>query len=134
MPALVGVVERLAELRRTPVAVGTAATAAAARGAGSPGHRAGGLGVPPPHLLAQLVGRRGHQQHTPFRSATAASFSTASRLSEKKAHLPRCSRSSRPASTSFFRWWDTVGCASPTGSFTAHPHASPPPWAVRVGV
>ena len=32
----------------------------------------------------------------------------ASGLSEKYAHLPRCSRSSSPASVSFFRWWLTV--------------------------
>ncbi len=66
-------------------------------------HHARRLRVPPSHLLAQLLSRRRHQQHTPFRSATTASFSTASRLNEKYAHLPRCSRSSRPASTSFFR-------------------------------
>ena len=45
--------------------------------------RARRLRVAAPHLLAQLVSRRGHQQHTPFRSATAASFSTASRFNEK---------------------------------------------------
>ena len=35
------------------------------------------------HLLAQLFRRGCHQQHAPFRSAIAASFSTASRFSEK---------------------------------------------------
>ena len=36
--------------------------------------------------------------HTSFRSTTPASFAAASALIEKYAHLPRCSRSSRPAS------------------------------------
>src|SRR5204863_5720318 len=100
---LLGVVQRLAELRRIALAVGAAGAAAAAGPVSPFGHGERRRGVTPPHLLAQVVGSRRHQHHTPFRSATAASFSTASRCNEKYAHFPRCSRSSNPASVSFFR-------------------------------
>src|SRR5664280_85860 len=38
------------------------------------------------------------------------------------AHLPRCSLTRRPASTSFLRWWDRVGCEMPSaaGRWQAH--------------
>src|SRR5204863_5592620 len=127
LAALLGVVERLAEHRRVTLSVGAAgATPAAAVGSVSFGDGAGRLGVAAAHLLAQLIGGRSHQQHTPFRSATAASFSTASRFNEKYAHLPRCSRSSSPASVSFFRWCDTVGCERPSGSYSSHAQTGSP--------
>ena len=83
LAALLGVVERLAELRRVALAVSAARTAAAAATAGALGDRARGLRVAAAHLFAQLIRSRRHQQHTPFRSATAASFRTASAFSEK---------------------------------------------------
>src|SRR5438874_1157340 len=81
------------------IAAWIGATAPAAAGHALAGRADGysGLGVAAANLLADLVGGRSHQQHAPFRSATAASCSIASRRSEKYAHLPRCSRSSRPA-------------------------------------
>ena len=80
LAALLGVVQRLAELRRVALAVGAAGAAPAAAAVAPLGDRAGRLGVAAPHLLAQFISRRCHQQHTPFRSTTAASFSTASGL------------------------------------------------------
>ena len=79
---LVGLVQRLAEARSAVVG---AAGAAPATGAGLTARDGDGrLGVAAAHFLSQLVGsRRGHQQHAPFRSATTASFSTASRFNEK---------------------------------------------------
>src|SRR5207248_475530 len=103
LAALLGVVERLAELSCVALTVGATRTAPAAAAVGSVRHCTCGLRVAAAHLLTQLIRGRRHQQHTPFRSATAASFSTASRFNEKYAHLPRCSRSSKPASVNFFR-------------------------------
>jgi len=37
--------------------------------------------------------------------------------------VPRCSRASRPASVSFFRWWLTVGCESPTAGINSQTQA-----------
>src|SRR4051812_14592879 len=120
LAALLRVVECVAEPRRGALTVCTARSATTSATLTSVRDGPRGLGVAAADLLAQLVSRRPHQQHAPFRSATPASFSTASRFSEKYAHLPRCSRSSRPASTSFFRWCDTVGCDKPSGSYSSH--------------
>jgi dihydrofolate reductase len=79
-----------------------AALTAAAVGGTAFARDGSGLRVPPPHFVAQLFGRRRHRCQTPFKSATRASLSTASGLSVKYAHLPRCSRSTRPASSSRF--------------------------------
>ena len=40
------------------------------------------------------------------------------------AHFPRCSRVKMPASTRIFRWCDTVGWDSPTGSISSQTQAS----------
>ena len=127
LAALLSVVEQLPELRGVALAVAAGTAPAAARASVSDG--AGGLGVAAPHLLPQLISRRGHQQHTPFRSATAASVRSASALREKKAHLPRCSRSSSPDSVSFFRWCETVGCESPSAGISSQVQTGSRLWA-----
>ncbi len=38
--------------------------------------------------------------------------------------MPRRSEASRPASFSFFKWWETVGWDTPTSEMS-HTHASP---------
>src|SRR6185503_5215333 len=103
-------VERAAE--RPVVAVAGRVPAAASVGRAATPSGVCGNGrerVAAPDFLAQVLGARGgHQQHTPFRSATAASLRAASGFSEKYAHFPRCSRSTRPTSSSFFMWCETV--------------------------
>src|SRR5262249_26296624 len=79
------------------------------------------------------------QQHlstsgTSARSTRPASLSAASALIEKYAHLPRCSRSRSPASVSFFRWWLTVGCDSPSAGSNSHAQTSPPREARRLTI
>ncbi len=80
-PALLGVVQAPAERLRTGVRAAGATSAPAL--AGPFRHGSGRLGVAAANLIAQLVSGSRHQQRTPFRSATAASLSTASLLSEK---------------------------------------------------
>ena len=84
LAALLGVVQRFAERTLLTVAAGVSAAAAVLFAPTSARRRRSrGLGVAEPHLLAQLIGARRHQQHAPFRSATTASVSTASRFNEK---------------------------------------------------
>ena len=66
---------------------------------------------------------------TPRLLSTSASESSAPGTRVKYAQTPRLSRCSSPASTSTFRWWDTVGWVSPNGSVRSQTHASPPSWA-----
>jgi hypothetical protein len=80
---LLGVLEPLTKHRCLVLPVRAAETAAEAAVAAPLGDRARGLRVAAPHLLAELIGGGRHQQHTPFRSATAARFSTASRFNAK---------------------------------------------------
>src|SRR5581483_7975235 len=47
---------------------------------------------------------------------------------------PRCSRSTSPASSSFLRWCETVGCASPSGSTSSHTHTGSPVVASRLTI
>ena len=68
--------------RRSPPVV-RAARPCRSRSRRSRRSRPCGLGVAAAHFFAQLVTSRGHQQHTPFRSATAATRSNASSFIEK---------------------------------------------------
>ena len=102
LAALLEGVERRAEvLARVALAAGAAPAAAP----GSFGHGNRGLGVLAPYFVAQGVGsgHRSASSRSRARSTSPARRVLASGVSEKYAHLPRCSRSSRPASTSRFR-------------------------------
>src|SRR5665647_3025263 len=76
---------------------------------------------------------RAHQQavvplelETPAVLSRRATPSSAPGTREKCAHTPRFSRWTRPASTRVFRWWETVGWLSPSGTVRSHTQASPP--------
>src|SRR5674476_945304 len=76
---------------------------------------------------------RAHQQAvvplelgTPAVLSRRATPSSAPGTREKCAHTPRFSRWTRPASTRVFRWWETVGWLSPSGTVRSHTQASPP--------
>ena len=115
LAALLCVVERLAELRRVALAVCAARrrrrsrqprrspSGQTPRNGGAPRSRSSSAVVP---ISSTLLSDR----RRPRASRRA------SRFNEKYAHLPRCSRSTRPASRSFLMWWETVGCESPSGS------------------
>ena len=61
----------------------------------------------------------------PLASAPAKASSALS-TTRKYAHLPRCSRVISPASSSCLRWWETVGCDSPSGAVRSQTHAPSP--------
>ena len=114
LAALLGVVERLAEVAASALAVAADARCRSRRRARSRRARTRRSGGGPPRADRRAVVVI--SSTSSGRSTRAASALIASALIEKYAHLPRCSRSSRPASASFLRWCETVACARPSGS------------------
>ena len=96
------------------------------------------LRVDPGHVVPVLgtEGRSRHRTGQVFTSCPLASRPRRLRASRSHpaaaevAHLPRCSRSRRPASVSFFRWCETVGCARPSDSLNSHAHTGSPALAI----
>ena len=88
--------------RKSGAAHPTGGRAAAERPRGANLHRRADRASPPWSGVAQARSSR--------------SDASCSLITLKYAQLPRCSRATRPASSSTRRWWLTVGCVSPSGS------------------
>ena len=80
------------------------------------------------HRLAQ-PGRCGTcTSWEPCYARSSRSAASSPGTTRKNAQLPRCSRSTSPASSSTLRWWLTVGWPSPSGSVRWQTQASPSGW------